>query len=789
MARPKALAKIRHAAPRIRSAAFLAALVLSVVAAVGGVASPGAAAEPLDAHRQLPLPVRHGQQFVIDDFNNDVTPSQMGINYFGGACTLIASTPNLGGIGWSAESAGAAGGSLQLSWDFAPHGDPNATVGVCCTLFGPAEIKTSFDGREPRDSTPLPGYALDAGNLFGTSTPRLFAARSVEELQFDVKPQGPVVLRIELTDDAGLVGMTRIALAADRWQTLSMPLAVDAWRCAKGQLDLGRLKKISLIVERRHDRPQVAMGQNPTSGELLVDNILLVDRDGEYPDLNQAYGKPEYARALLELVRATSFLYFLDFASREPGCGGMVRDRSTFADLITVGGAGFQLTAYAIAAERGYLAREHAAARVRNLLKLLHDGPQGPESAGTIGHKGFFYHFLGIDGRRKRNFDQRDTPNIHESLNTVELSTIDTALALCGVLTARQYFDRPNDLEEEIRRRADAIYDRVDWPFMLDRATNQFYLGWKPAEYRDNRGTLFGRFAIDDSDKLGQYASKIAVVRREGEPESEREVGATLDYYTDEHLLIALLAIGAPSSQRRVDPSVFFSTLRERRGGSFVRTWTGSLFTYQFSSVWLDTQALGADRDPLGRAAPINYFENTRQAILVCRDYATRNPRGHISLSPTRFGLSACDGPFEAYYPEAAPVLAVATEPSEEDRKRGARGLDAGTLTVYGAGCSILHAPQESIDALWECQRLGLLHPRVGFADAFNLEIADAGPCSQALLRNKGPWVHPAGFAIDHGPMLILIDSYLEDHFAQKLFMSHPSVRRALAQLFPDWKP
>ncbi len=175
-------------------------------------------------------------------------------------------------------------------------------------------------------------------------------------------------------------------------------------------------------------------------------------------------------------------------------------------------------------------------------------------------------------------------------------------------------------------------------------------------------------------------------------------------------------------------------------------------------------------------------------AILACRDYAIRNPLRHASLGPAAFGLSACDGPFEAYFPEAAPNLAIADEPTDEQRRRGERGLETGTLTVYGAGSSILHAPRETIESLWECQRLGLLHPRVGFADAYNLEIADAGPGSQPLLRKQGKWLHPAGFAIDHGPMLILIDSYLEDHFAEKLFMSHPDIRRALAQLFPEWR-
>ncbi len=600
--------------------------LISLALATVAIARLASAADPLLGPAQLPLPAKTGQTFVIDDFDNDITPGQMGINYLGGACTLTESHAGLGAISWNSESSGAPGGSLELSWDFTQPMGETGWVGVGCTLFGPTEVKTSFDGKEPRHLTPLRGYSLDVNNVFGASSARLFAGRSVEELRFDIKPRAAIALRIDLTDDAGHVGSRRALLAADRWQTLALPLVSGEWPSAGGSLDLGRLKKISFSVERQAGGDAGQSGgvlgqsaqatdpivQNPASGTLLVDNVALVDRDGEYPDLDRACGKPEYSRALLEDVRAMSFLYFLDFASREPGAGGMIRDRSTFPDLLTVGGAGFQLTAYTIGAERGYLTREQSAGRVRELLKLLHEAPQGAERVGTIGHKGFFYHFLGVDGRRKQNFDQAATPNIHESLNTVELSTIDTAIAICGVICARQYFDRSNELEEEIRRRADAIHARVDWPFMLDRLTNQFYLGWKPAEYRDNRGSLFGRFAITDADKLGQYASKIVVVPGDGVPDEEREVGATLDFYTDESLLISLLAIAAPDSRRRVDPSVFFATRRDRKNGPFVRTWSGSLFTYQFASVWLDTQALGYDHDPLGHAPPIDYFDNTR---------------------------------------------------------------------------------------------------------------------------------------------------------------------------------
>jgi hypothetical protein len=447
---------------------------------------------------------------------------------------------------------------------------------------------------------------------------------------------------------------------------------------------------------------------------------------------------------------------------------------------MSVGGVGFQLTAYVIAAERGDIPRAEAAERVRNVLKVLHAGPQHAHAVGATGYRGFFYHFLGADGRRKLNFDFAASPDLDESLNTVELSVIDTALALCGALTAQMYFD--GDAEADIRRLADEIYARVDWPFLLDAETNQFILGWKPDERRDDDSGRYGRFQLRAPGGVGHYASKVV---------AGQERPATLDYYTDEGLLIALLAIASTNPEYRVDPGAFFAMFRE--GDELVRTFPGSLFTYQFASCWLDTQSLGADRDPAGRVRRVDYFENTRRAIAACREYCAANPRRRAGLNAVNWGLSACEGPFDDYFAEAAPPVALASAGGCVDPGGASheRPLEVGTLTVYGAGSSIVHDPDAAIAALWECQRLELLHPRFGFADAYNLDIADAKTdCIAAgdprVLRRSGRWAGFTGFSIDHGPMLILIDNYLSDQFVPQLFMGHSGIRSALAGLFPD---
>jgi hypothetical protein len=866
-----------------------------------------------------------GQVFVINDFDNIITQADMVFNYFMGNAAPRESASGLTSLTFSDMSHGTPGGSVKIGFDFTGVSAKAPYAGYAVSVFGPTETKIARPGdpREPAETTPLPGYFLDLFDIYRGTL--LWPKRSIEQLQFDVRlvspSDQPLVVTIELTEENMHPHdrqerlhriYTRRVIKHGDWQTLSLtlPRASDMGDFTQGDtglFDPHRVSELAFIV---------ASDNNPRRGAFLLDNIRLLDADGVYPDLEAIHThgalRPEDNQAFVDLVRQTSFLYFVDFASTDPRTGGMVQDRSTFADLINVGGVGLQLTAYVIGAERGYISRQDAAARTHRILQVLHDAPQGVEPSGTIGYKGFFYHLLGLDGRRKQNFDFTDSA-FDESLNTVELSTIDTALAVAGVLTARQYFDgdacsAAACIEPQIRAWADAIYARIDWTFMLEPTRQQFYLGWKPNEVRDDDTGHAGRFRIHDAEGRGQYASKRA--GRSERPE-------TIDFYTDEGLLVALLAIASPIPAHRVPDDVFCAMLR--RGQPFVKTFPGSLFTYQFGSIWLDTRTLGRDRCS-GR--PLDYFENTHRAILATRQYAIDNPRGHATLNAQRWGLSATEGPFDTYFAEAAPpaglrttghcvptgspmtltaaqgsgggqikstretspggtvrlragesrtlsfVLAGTAKYTASVRYRSdnstgtvamhiddvpiggfltvntgvstpsvgasafvlspllgphllapgphtvtlfiptdaheveidavtlaplisTRPLEVGTVTVYGVGSAIVHTPDHAIAALWEAYRQGMFHPRFGFGDAYNLNVADAliPGCVDArearILRATGPWKQFTGFAIDVGPMLILIDSYLANQFVPRLFMSYATVHDALHRLFP----
>ena len=90
-----------------------------------------------------------------------------------------------------------------------------------------------------------------------------------------------------------------------------------------------------------------------------------------------------------------------------------------------------------IGIDHGWITRAQGRARVLTTLQTFWNGPQGDQANGFIGYNGLFYHFL-------------DMTTATRTWNS-ELSSIDTALLIAGIIDARQYFDTVDLDELEIR--------------------------------------------------------------------------------------------------------------------------------------------------------------------------------------------------------------------------------------------------------------------------------------------------------------------------------------------------
>ena len=157
---------------------------------------------------------------------------------------------------------------------------------------------------------------------------------------------------------------------------------------------------------------------------------------------------------LLEELERANFRFFWEQANPETG---LVRDRFNIrqpgkSELASIAATGFGLTALCIGEKRQFITRLESQRRVLDTLRFL--WKKLPH------HRGFFYHWS----------DMKTGQRIWDS----EVSSVDTAILLCGILTCRQHFAHP-----EIHELASAIYNRVDWNW-LSEDTPVLPHGWTP---------------------------------------------------------------------------------------------------------------------------------------------------------------------------------------------------------------------------------------------------------------------------------------------------------------------
>ena len=123
--------------------------------------------------------------------------------------------------------------------------------------------------------------------------------------------------------------------------------------------------------------------------------------------------------------------------------------------MTSTAATGFGLAALCIADKRGYIPHAKVLEQVRRTLRFHVNQLQN--------FHGFFFHFNDIEtGARFRN---------------TEVSTIDTAILLCGALTARAYFTA----DDETHSLATTLYNRVDWTWFLNvPGEKTLSMSWKP---------------------------------------------------------------------------------------------------------------------------------------------------------------------------------------------------------------------------------------------------------------------------------------------------------------------
>lgn len=399
-----------------------------------------------------------------------------------------------------------------------------------------------------------------------------------------------------------------------------------------------------------------------------------------------------------------TFQWFWDVGDHKTG---LVPDRWPTKSFASIASVGFALAAYPIGVSRGWITRAQARERTLNTMRFFDTAPQGPEATGKAGHKGFFYHFLKMeDGTR---------------FGKTELSSVDTALLLGGVLFAAQWFDGGDAQETEIRTLAERIYSRVDWQWMYGQGPF-VSMGWHP-----EKGFIKAQWNI-----------------------------------YNEAMLLQILALAAP--RYPLNPEMWGRLTKnfdERWGTHWGEDHLhfGPLFGHQYSHMFIDFRGI---QDDYIRARGIDYFENSRRAVKAQRNYAIENAGDWAGYSENVWGLTACDGPGDFKQVEGGKERQFFSYSA-----RGPGDRDDGTIAPTAAAASIAFAPELVMPCLAEMERrygAGIIG-EYGFWDSFNptLTKAPAAGLRHGKIVDGVGWVDGDYIGIDQGPILGMIANHEQD--------------------------
>jgi hypothetical protein len=389
--------------------------------------------------------------------------------------------------------------------------------------------------------------------------------------------------------------------------------------------------------------------------------------------------------ALIERLQRAAFSYLIEYANPE---SGLVADTSRAESPCSIAVVGFALSCYPVGVKNGWLSHAEAAHRTLAALRFFARSEQS-ERPDATGYKGFYYHFL----------DMKTGKRVWQC----ELSLVDTALLMAGILTAACYFDGGGD-EVEIRSLADMLYRRVDWRW-AQYGTETVSQGWKP---------------------------ECGFLHYGWEGYNE----ATILY---------VLGLGSPT---------FPLTESGYRSWGLTYQWenltgtdvlySGPLFTHLFSHAWIDFRGI---RDDFMREKHSDYFENTRAAIALHREYGERNPRDFKAYGRDFWGITAGDGPsgqdlrldgrdqrFFGYMSRGVPY-----------------GPDDGTIAPWAMLATL---PFDSDAALSGTRRLLDRYPQVCVQDRFSSGF------NPTLIADGQGWLSEGWYGLDQGLLVMMIENH-----------------------------
>jgi hypothetical protein len=408
---------------------------------------------------------------------------------------------------------------------------------------------------------------------------------------------------------------------------------------------------------------------------------------------------------LLTMVQEGNFRYYWEGA--HPVAGMALEIQPGDKNLVALGASGFGVAAMLPAIERGFITREQGMERMLKIVRFL---------AKADRFHGVWPHFLdGRTGKTIAYFGEYDDGG----------DLVETAFMMQSLLAARQYFNRDNAAERELRERITGFWRAVEWDwYRRDPQSDFLYWHWSP-----KHGFYIHHPLVGWNETMIVYLLAIASPTHPvpasmfhtgfaGQSETavryRRGWGGTTegDHYTNGHTYYGIkLDVGVGSG--------------------------GELFFTHFSFLGFDPRHK--------RDRYTNYFDNNRSIALIHHAYSVANPRKMRGYGDNSWGRSAG-------------VNAGGGKPNPRD--------DNGTITIHAALASFPYTPEESMKALKHFYRdLGAKTWGIyGFRDGFN---------------ETDNWYEDVNMGLNQAPVVVMIENH-RTGLVWKNFMANPEIAPAL---------
>ncbi len=434
-------------------------------------------------------------------------------------------------------------------------------------------------------------------------------------------------------------------------------------------------------------------------------------RESDFSEVVSATTYPMSEEQLLDMVQEANFRYYWEGA--EPESGLAYENIPGRSEMIATGASGFGMMALIVGIDRGYITREQGVERFLRITSFLQKADK---------YHGAVSHFInGTTGKTVAFFGPKDNGG----------DLVETSFLFQGLLTARQYFNRDNVSEKQIRNRIDDLWKNVEWNWYKQfKESPYLYWHWSP-----DQAWIINHRLIGWNETMITYLLAIMAPK----------YGVSADMYYSGWASQEAFAQQYRAAWSQVEDGKMYTNGNTYFGENLKVGVSngGPLFFIHYSFLGLNPHDF-TDKYT-------NYFENNQKMARINLRYCMENQGKYVGYGEDCWGLTASDFTWNYQAQEPMPHR------------------DNGTIAPTGALASFPYTPDASMKALKNYYRNygEFLWGEYGFRDAFNLTVN---------------WVSPLYMGLNQAPITVMIENY-RSGLLWNLFMSHSDVQNGIEKL------